>query len=124
MDGSPINRKAETDALVERMARALVLAEALDRAEPHDADTLASAWVADHMTGGPTHTLACMIDNSASWWAQTAPRVEVAAYVRAGLQELAASALAPAMRKALIAALWNGLSADDKRSFIARVAGQ
>lgn len=56
MDGSP-PRISEAGSLVDRMARAFVLAEALDRAEPHDADTLASAWVADHMTGGPAHTL-------------------------------------------------------------------
>ena len=111
-----------------RMLRAAMLRNALADAHGDDADQIIAAWLYERAGGGPRTAFMDMaltqITGDAEMWAEVSPRLEIAAYVRAGLQKLAASALAPAMRKALIAALWKGLSADDKRSFIARVAGQ
>lgn len=111
-----------------RMLRAAMLRNALADAHGDDADQIIAAWLYERSGDGPRTAFMDMsltqIKGDAEMWAEVSPRLEIAAYVRAGLQKLAASALAPAMRKALIAALWKGLSADDKRSFIARVSGQ
>lgn len=108
-----------------RIWRATVLAMAIGDAHPDDADQIVSAWLADMSGNGPR---TAFIDNDlsqikadAQMWAEVSPRVEIAAYVRAGLEKLAASALAPAMRRQIFAALWRDMRPEDRRAFIERV---
>lgn len=124
---APVSAAAQiSDATRLRMWRAGALHAALQDAHPEDADQIVAAWLHERMGHGPRTALLDLalsqITADADMWADVSPRIEIAAYVRAGLKMLAGSALAPAMRRQLFAALWQGMSADDKRAFIERVA--
>lgn len=122
MDGAAPHH---SDKAQMRIMRAGALMIALRDAHPDDADQIICAWLhgagdVAPRTGFLDVELSAIVAD-AEMWAEAAPRVEIAAYVRSGMQKLAASALAAPMRRNLIALLWRGLSPDDKRAFIERV---
>lgn len=61
------------------------------------------------------------VRSDATWWADCASTVELEAYTAASLRALAQKNFAPAARKRLLVMLWEGLSATDRRAFLAAV---
>lgn len=60
--------------------------------------------------------------DDARWWADYATPVEVEAYTAAGLQAISRGGFCIAARKRLLIMLWNSMSPDDKRGFLAHAA--
>ena len=99
-----------------------LLVMGLNDSHPDDVDAIVSEWVQQRVTHGPQHDALGALNQDAAWWAETAPRVELQAYVKEGLRTLGAHALGPTMRKQMIARLWSGLGPADRAAFIERVS--
>lgn len=121
MDGSRIQQPDSKAAPREYLAYQLCMA--LASAHEDDADAIVSAWVADRLTIGPQPDVFQTLKSDAKWWAETAPKAELQAYVKEGMQTLGAAALGQSMRKQLLVELWKGLSQQDRAAFIAKVGG-
>ena len=103
-----------------RRAYAESLCYAIGQCRPKDAAQIMAAALEDMEVGGPDPAFG-PLRADAEWWAELAPPHEVQEYVYAGLKQLGQQALGSGARKRMILALWQGLSADDKRAFIAKV---
>lgn len=126
-DATPIDRLDAAIVALEarpRDVRAEALCLAIAACDPADASLIMVEALQDMETGGPQHDALGTLRSDAAWWAETAPQHEVQEYVHEGMKRLAARALGRTTRLRLIASLWNGLSAEDKAAFLARVTGQ
>lgn len=106
-----------------RRAWAESLCIAISQCHPIDASQIMVAALEDMSRGSPPHTFLTLTDEDADLWAACAPQHELQAYTFAGLKQLGQRALTPAIRRRFIADLWRGLSQDDRKAFLARVAG-
>lgn len=95
---------------------------AINQCHPADAALIMTAALEDMTTTGPQHDPFEQWNADAEWWAEIAPAQEVQAYVYAGLKDIARNALGRNARKRFIVALWQGLSPDDRRAFLAHVS--
>lgn len=121
--GPEINPSVSASARL-RAAWLTAMTFALRECHPDDADQIVAAWIEGRLTDGPQPDVFGTLQADAAWWAETAPQVEVQAYVRSGMECLASKALGRTTRLRLMAQLWNGLSAEDRAEFIKRVGGK
>jgi len=106
-----------------RAETATTLCMAIGACNPSDAAQIMAAALEQMATGGPDHDVFGTVRQDAEWWAEIAPAHEVQAYVNAGLRQLLKSAIGPKARKAVIVALWRGMTDQDKAAFLRAVAG-
>lgn len=78
-----------------------------------------SALIEDMGAGIPETPLLNSVRSEALFWADCASPVEIEAYTAAGLRAIDRGAFHVAARKRLLIALWNSLTAADKRGFLA-----
>jgi hypothetical protein len=106
------------------MVQALLLAEALTRADVRDADVLAGEWLARRETDGPDIApFDAHIRGDADWWALVAPAHEVEAYFGAACRRLSGGGQAHLVTaaKRLLVHLWGFLPPGERAAFLARV---
>lgn len=106
-----------------RMERRNTLCMAIADCDPDDALQIITAVLAGMETAGPQHDLIGTARSDAEWWASLAPPHELQAYTYSGLRALARQTIPTAIRLRLMALLWNGLMAADKREFLRRMTG-
>lgn len=95
---------------------------ALDHCAPADAAFICASYLAAIETGGPPLSeLFGVTVADARFWADIAPVQDLVAYGGAALAKLAEANLGIKTRKQLFAALWDGFSTQDRKSFLSRV---
>ena len=106
-----------------RAAWAESLCMAISQCHPIDASQILTAALEEMEQGAPPHVFLRLTQEDADFWAMNAPQHELQAYLFAGLKQLPARAITPAIRRRFIAALWAGLPEADRKAFIAHVSG-
>ena len=114
----PVFSSPKYRARAEAVAR---LTAAIAQCHPHDAAQIMSAALENMVGDGPQHDVFGTLRRDAEWWAELAPVHEVQAYATAAAKQLGAKALGRKARKALLAALWNGMLPDDRAAFMRAV---
>ena len=121
-DLSPAEQRFTHDPPRLRAIQAEMLCQLLADMDQTDAAQVMTAALDEMRIGGPQGATFGPVRDDAEWWAETAPQHELQEYAYAAMKVMAGRALGRSARLRFLAVLWNGVSPDDKREFLARVA--
>lgn len=82
---------------------------------------LLCGWLDENGAGMPDPSYVDHVRRDAAVWADLATPAELEAYVAFGLRSMGNAYFSPGARKRLLVLLWEGLTAEDRKRFLAQV---
>lgn len=117
---SPAFQEWRAGRVAEVLASVVAKCDALDHLTTV---SMLAAMVEDLGAGSPTvPLLISQARADAEFWVDSASPMEVEAYTAAGLRAITRRAFCLTARKRLLVGLWNSLSPEDRRGFLAHAA--